>query len=327
MINDNLLKYKQRNTCLILYGQIIDTKHLIRRLNYYKKIIKNIILITYEISVKHIKHIILKYIQKDNLILIPSNKTGKGIQNKIKLCPFKITQPDFTFYTDSSWVYPPNMNLKEPIKTKSITFRYPVYVYMQKYKQKYKYCLILRNDADITLNRGILKEMIIKADNNKIVLPQHTKCKRDKKYMDKNNNFFLTSRSKEVRNFYSTLDKPPMMFECANYFQFSKTKLLYNFLNIGLNNTNFTYNISKSGGECWLFGTYIIEKNKYIEGTYLSKKKIEKFINKSFDFIKYTTVLGTCRFCYYINRIFRNSKKSVSTNLKYHCIICKQKMF
>jgi hypothetical protein len=53
-LNKNL----NNDLCLFLVGQIVDTQHLISRIIYYSKFIKNIILITFEVSVEDIKGII-----------------------------------------------------------------------------------------------------------------------------------------------------------------------------------------------------------------------------------------------------------------------------
>ena len=134
------MKYKldrdlNNNLFLFLVGQIIDTQHLITRIIYYSKFIKNIILITFEISVKDIKDIILKYIKEENLFLIPSNKTGDYINNKKIITPYKITQPNNSFYYDSSYFIDATENGRHYL-SKVFYYIYPVFRYMQLNKNK-----------------------------------------------------------------------------------------------------------------------------------------------------------------------------------------------
>lgn len=301
---------------LILYGQIVNIDHLEERLIYYKKYISNIILITFEISVIKFKSILMKYINEDNLILIPSNKIGNNIKNKAKITPYKITQPNNTFYYDSSW-----FKLTKEYKKKGTYHKFCVYKYFKLYGKKYDHYLLLRNDVDITLNESILETMIKMSNNDKIVLGSlkyyQNIMKKDKikGCMDKLNNFIIKhpyQNDKNIMCFYTSC-----LFFCGKY------EKIYNYLKIINNNNNFNYNIW-CHGESWLIGPYILKMEK-IEHT-KSISNTERLINKYFAFIDHCEdEKDNINMHLYMNRTYLSNKDKYFKDSKYPCFICKKK--
>lgn len=295
---------------LILYGQIVNFEHLEKRLKYYKQFITNIILITFEISVIKQKKMLLKYIDEDNLILIPSNKTGENIPNKKKITPFKITQPNVSFYYDSSWY-----KISNDDKLKGACNKYCVYKYFTLYGQKYDYYLLFRNDIDISLNEFILNTMINKANNDKIILSSlsyYTKLLNSEQIDNcmSNNKHFIIKHPGQSNN------NNTMCFYTSLVYYFGKYMNLFNYLNIICNNKKLDY-IIWHNGESWLIGPYILINEKINETK--NKEHTEELINKYFDFIDNCYNDG--------NHIYLN-RHSIKKKLNnYTCFICKKKIF
>ena len=108
MIKNNNYEDKIKNTCLLLFGTIYKIQYLEASLSFYKKIIPNIILITFDKDVNNHIDMIIKYINQENLILIPTANSkeeliNKGIKNPVFVQPHAFSNPNNKFYCDGDW--------------------------------------------------------------------------------------------------------------------------------------------------------------------------------------------------------------------------------
>jgi hypothetical protein len=311
------------NSCLFLVGNIVSKDHLLQRIIYYKKFFFNIILITYEACVIDYKDEILKHLDEKNLFLIKSNISGEGIKNKLKITPYKLTQPNFSFYIDGS-LYPDPF--KHHPKKRNLYNIYGVYHYMNLYKNKYEYCLIYRSDMDFSLNSSVLEEMEKKASLNKIIMPSmSTKNNYDKsfkydKYMDQNKHFW-------IRHQYQHENEKLSCFYLDHSFIFAKWKIFKELLDINNSLNNKRYKFSKyklwPNAENWFVGPYIFNKEKR---NYIPTENIENIVYKYFDFIyNYEFNKNECKMCCYNNKDFFNNKDKYPTGSLYPCRVCKKK--
>jgi len=307
----------KNNSCMFLVGNIINKDHLLKRIIYYKKFFFNIILITYEICVIDYKDELLKHLDEENLFLIKSNISGEGIKNKVKITPYKITQPKFSFYIDGS-LYP-NPFDHHPRK-RNLYNIYGVYHYMNLYKDKYEYCLIYRSDLDFSLNSSVLEELERKASLNKIIFPSmycdNVYCKSPKyeKYQDKNKHFWTSvpaqNEKERISNFY--LD---------HSFIFSKWTVLKELLDINDSMNINSYRLWPNA-ENWFVGPYILTKEKT---NYIPRENIENIVYKYFDFIYNYQDNKECRMCCYSNKDFFNYPTKYYSGSLYPCRACKKK--
>ena len=213
-------------------------------------------------------------------------------------------------------------------------YAYPVFKYMQLNKNKYKYCIILRNDIDFSLNFDILNEIIEKSNNDKIVLPSHSHIKKyysidsdEVKCLDKKHNF-------GIRHTLQKKNDHRMAFELSTFLICSKWNILYDLFEIHSENTFFKYNIWNNS-ESWFYGIYILQKeNKEYFGLHtrtsplnLSTSEIEILVNKYFDFFDiYDFEKNICNVCAYVNKDYFNRKSTFYyKDSIYPCLICKKK--
>jgi hypothetical protein len=300
----NIYNFFISKTAIILYGQIVNINQLIEKLKYYSKFIKNIILITFEYSVKNHLNSLKKFINEDNLFLIPSNKDGKGLKNIKKITPYKITQPENTFFYDSSYY-----KMSDYYKVKGGYSRFCIYKYFQTNKNKYDYYLLLRNDINLSLNKKILNNFIYKS--NKLVI-QSFYYQKMNVCMDANQNFYLVHTS----NYTNKINLEKLEYDCfygSPNMIFGNYEKIYNFIDIIVNNTKFDYKFWPHG-ETYIFGTYIFQKEGINES--LNWKNNEKLFNKYFNFEK--------NICFYINKKFVKHRESYSQKSTFPCYICKK---
>jgi glutamate-1-semialdehyde 2,1-aminomutase len=309
--SENQQLVKMNSNCIILYGSILNDKdHLERRLIYYKKFFKNIIFITYEILVieYNVKDILLKYVKKENLILIPSNRTGKGIENATKYTPFQITEPQNTFFYDGSLADNYMETDLSDKRRKSMKFQYIIFKYFQNYGKKYEYYFILRNDDDKSLNHKIIEEMISKAKKNKIVLYSSRPINQQKKNcLNSKNNFYIKQPGCGKDTMYIGFNLNAI---------FSKYETIYNIYDTLWKNINdLNYKMLNGDGEGWFLTKYILikENKRFIEEEFR-----EKIVYKYCDFLSEDGCFWTHR--YHITW----GKKLGTYNYKLPCLYCRR---
>jgi len=311
------------NISLILFGILDkDINKTEKILKYYKNIIPNIILITFEyLCNKSYFTLLNKYIKKDNLILIPSNKDGNNINKKVLICPFNKTRPNLKFYCDSDW-FEPSTNFKN----KGFNFRKMLYKYFTTYNKKFEYYLILRLDIFIEINEFFINELK-KNNNNKITLNSLNyifhknynlsindikllnKCfSKDKDYLEN----FLSYKVNNTKQRYKI--EPKLGPYCSLSFMYSNYETLYNFFIKNYTNINYNYNYPiASNSECWFISHYLIKK----EGLQI-KNKIQEITNKYFNFIKLNNLSNNiCNTCWSLS-----FGKQENNNII--CLICKK---
>jgi hypothetical protein len=294
------------NICLVLAGYINDNIFLEKSLIYYKSIIKNIIIITYECGIDI--NMLMKYIEKDNLILIKSNYA----------CPGELTNYSYDsinkFYYDTSDMYYINNSIKRIFYTLSLLYKY------MKIK-KYEYIIRIRIDFLININKDIIFKSIENCKNKIIKLQlseYHYGFTQDdhndfiKSSYDKKNNFIIEhiSQTKLLNN------KNLSCFYLNDYIDISRYEVYYNFLDLHFNNINFFPNIYPNI-ESYYHGIYIYVKENLEENTILSLKQRENLVYKYYDFID-------CNRINYIesNTPLENREKNIKNNTFHKCKVC-----
>lgn len=280
---------KMNSPCIILYGSILNDKyHLEQRLIYYKKFFQNIIFITYEILVieYNVKDILLKYINKENLILIPSNRTGEGIENATKYTPFQVTQPKNTFFYDGSlacnYVETDKLDKRRYI----INLFYVIYKYFQDYGKKYEYYCLLRHDEDKSFNHEVIDEMIDKAKKNKLVLYSSRPINEQKQNtFNSKNNFY-------IKQPYCGKDTMYIGFNLT--FIFANYETIYDIYDTLWKNINdLNYKMLKGDGEGWFLTKYILIKENV---RFIEEELRETIVYKYCDFISEDSCFWTHRY-------------------------------
>jgi CMP-N,N'-diacetyllegionaminic acid synthase len=292
-----------KNVCLFLVGQVPETQFLLKRLNYYKRFIKNIYLFTFEISVKDIKNDLKKYIDDDKLFLIPSDTDRNKVNNAEEIIPYSESQPNIKFYFDNSYTVHP---YSQGYKRKVLNYAYPVYKYMKNNNNKFEYCILMRNDLDQIINEEILIEIINKSNNDKIVCPSgfHNESFLKNKDIDSKNNFCLSHPCQKKHRIY---------FGLSTWLIGAKWDNLFDLLDINNKNTNYNY-LFHDNSESWFFGTYIFKKENINSCT---KNDLEKIIYKYFDFFQvYNKKIKKCISCSVIY------KDITINNSKMNCYFC-----
>ena len=313
--------YILKDTCLILYHFVSNIEHLITRLKKYKKFFKNIVIITFKVCVKNNINDILKYVKKDNLILIESSFDEKKIKKKVKkykkITPFKLTNPKFSFWSNYKWFDDKYEKCNDNEKQLKGIYRLKqVYEYFNKIKKsqnKYKYYFILRNDFDIKFDDIMLNDLLLKV-----------------KYEDK---IIVSSMKSKIINYdFQTIhnnqkDKSINTFYLANRFFFGSYNKIFDFLN-KIRKTNYKkYNIWNQS-ESYLFATYILKsENKYLINDAVER---EKLIKKYFHFYDlYNFKEQKCNNCIYMQRQYIMYKKKFKDNKNpiNPCINCSKNIF
>ena len=321
--------------CICLVGVINDPLLLYKQLAYYKKFTDNLILITYNFNFNI--NLILKYVKKENLIIIPSNLNGQGLK-----APKKDSINNF--YYDSSDLIISNNTCKRIFISLSL-----LYKFMKENPNKYKYILRTRIDMLFSLSDEIISEFIEKSNANKIIrlplsIPMGILSHEDK---------ILFMETRDNNNFVETrhclnLNKPYIpTFHITDYLDFSKYDLFYNFLDLNFVNINFNPKIW-SNIETHYAGVYIYLKEKENTGEFpsnLNREVCEKLIYKYFDYISANNLVMKhndtnnpldlvnkfkesgyyrhCRLCVYWDKDFKkNSKTKYLKNSVLPCMYC-----
>jgi hypothetical protein len=268
---------------------------------------------------------LLKYIKKENLILIPSNRTGINLNDPIKILPYKVTQPKNIFYIDGSW------SLKKGgIEYKGATNCYQVYKYLKETNNQFKKYFIFRNDMNINITEHLIRNIASKCNNGKIILPSLNYFRsiyQENKLnacMDSKRNFTLVhwdtrcgpnnTKISHINDInIKKLEKT--IFYLSGHWMVGEREKLLELFNITCNH-NKKLNDFKNfwdNGENWFFGLYILVKEGLNES--LDKNKNEQLVYKYFDFIK--------NICCYFNRGLVEKKSSFSKEATYPCVYCK----
>lgn len=270
MIKNNNYEDKIKNTCLLLYGTIYKIQYLEASLSFYSNVFPNIVLITFDKDVNKYIDMIFKYINKENLILIPTANSkeeliNKGIKNPVFVQPHAFSNPNNKFYCDGdwfNWVDVHSIIDKKYFFLKKKYWFLPCYKYLNSNLCKKKYDYILNFDIgrfDFNIDNKMMNNLIERADKNKIVVMSIKK---------ENGTCFRISRGLGE-------------FTLAAWLTFSKYEYFYDMTHILCNN-NVCYKSLCLNGESTQFGTYIYKKENI--NTIKSMEKKKKLINKYFDF-------------------------------------------
>lgn len=319
---DLLEKNMLKDTCLILYHFVTNIDHLIKRLEKYQKFFKNIVIITFKVCVKDNINDILKFVKKDNLILIESSFDYKKLKEKVtkykKITPFKITNPKFSFWSSIKWFDDKYENGDDNQKQLKGIYRLKqVYEYFNKIEKsgkKYKYYFILRNDFDIRFDILMLNKLFSKIlIQDKIVVSSMKSKKVDYDFQTIHNN----QKDKNINTFY-----------LANWFFFGSYKKIFDLLKKIQDKTDYKkYNIWNQS-ESYLFATYILKsENKFLVNDESERKElIEKYFHfyDLYDFKKHK-----CNNCIYMERQFVKYKRRFNKNKNpiNPCINCAKNIF